>query len=128
MLSQSGIVVTSDLQSQFAPKTPKVRKKRKTRKPKCSHEMQHLVHAVTNLALPVSGALKAILVALVVRKGLDDLLLRIEDKGAVLHDGLIERSASNEDLGDSQHINSLSFSVLRVQLTNSSILCGTGIS
>jgi hypothetical protein len=56
-----------------------------------------LVHTVANLAPPVLGALETIFVALEVGKGLHDLFLRVEDKGAILHDGLVERSASDDD-------------------------------
>lgn len=54
-------------------------------------------HGFTNLALPVLAALKAVGEGLVVRQGLVDILLRAEDEGAVLDDGLIQRSTCDED-------------------------------
>lgn len=59
--------------------------------------MPVLVHTVANLAPPVLGALETILVALEIGKGLHDLFFRVENKGAILHDGLVERSAGDDD-------------------------------
>jgi hypothetical protein len=48
-------------------------------------------------ALPVLGPLKAVGERLVVEEGLVDLLLGVEDEGAVLDDGLIQRKTGNDD-------------------------------
>lgn len=56
-----------------------------------------LIDAVANLAPPVLGALKTVFMALEVGKGLHDFFLGVEDKGAVLHNGLVERGASDDD-------------------------------
>lgn len=59
--------------------------------------MACLIYAVANLASPVLGTLKAVLVALEVRKGLHDLFFGVDDKGAVLHDLLVKRSSCDDD-------------------------------
>lgn len=56
-----------------------------------------LIHTVTNLASPVLGTLETILMALEVGKGLHDFFLGVEDEGAVLHNLLVERGASDDD-------------------------------
>lgn len=58
----------------------------------------YLIYAVTNLAPPVLSALETVFMALEVRKGLHDFFLGVEDEGAVLHDGLIQRGAGDDDL------------------------------
>lgn len=53
-------------------------------------------HRLSNLTLPILGSLEAIRVALVIVQSLDDFLLGAEDKGAVLHNWLIERCSGDE--------------------------------
>jgi hypothetical protein len=54
-------------------------------------------HALSNLALPALGTLKPIRLRLIVHQGLVDLLLCVQDKGAVLDDFLIEWQTRYED-------------------------------
>lgn len=48
-------------------------------------------------ALPVLGPLEAVGEGLVVEEGLVDLLLGVEDEGAVLDNGLVQRETGNDD-------------------------------
>lgn len=56
-----------------------------------------MLHALANFALPVLSTLEAIGEGLVVVQSLVDTLFGVEDKGAVLDDFLVKRSAGNDD-------------------------------
>lgn len=93
---QNFMIPACNLKRRNMLSTP-LRKKRKMVSPE-PRQPYTLVHAVTNLAPPALGTLKSILMGLVVSKCLHDLFLRVEDKGAVLYNRLIKRSARNDDL------------------------------
>lgn len=79
------------------------RVRQRVRKERCRVSRQNkeavvaLVDAIANLAPPALGTLKAILMGLVIGKCLHDLLLRVEDKGPILYNRLVKRSARNDD-------------------------------
>lgn len=56
-----------------------------------------LHHALSDFTLPILCPLKSVGVRAVVHHGLVNLFLAVDDKGAVLHDLLVQRQAGNED-------------------------------